>query len=266
MLKTCKKCGAEKPRDEHHFRLVMNRHGNLYLVGACLTCEIEAARGRMKARDRAAAAEIRRAYRATSESFKAMKSAESKRARLRKRIAEAGGEDAFRAILVSRLVSGLEKMAHRLDWPAGEPATKVCWVWNRPGLLRAESYRTRYAMDEEFQIAERIRRQINKRRKRDGVAELMRGAIRRGGESGMVQTMLGYSIADLKRHLERQFVGGMNWGRFMAGEIHIDHIIPQASFNLEDEDQWRKCWCLSNLRPMWAKDNLQKSDKVFTLL
>lgn len=52
----------------------------------------------------------------------------------------------------------------------------------------------------------------------------------------------------------------------MNGEIHIDHIIPKAAFDLSDFDQWRICWGLPNLRPLWAKDNLEKKDKILNLL
>jgi len=58
----------------------------------------------------------------------------------------------------------------------------------------------------------------------------------------------------------------MTWEKFMNGEIHIDHIIPKAAFDLSDFDQWRICWGLPNLRPLWAKDNLEKKDKILNLL
>ncbi|KVU21222.1 hypothetical protein WK62_19750 [Burkholderia ubonensis] len=47
-------------------------------------------------------------------------------------------------------------------------------------------------------------------------------------------------------------------GRFRRGEIHIDHRRPQSSFDLNDADQVRACWALSNLQPLWARDNLTK--------
>jgi hypothetical protein len=138
--------------------------------------------------------------------------------------------------------------------------------WLDPRLSEAERYRIKYQLSEEFRISERLRRQINKQRKRDGVAEIIRGAIRRNGGSKYVEKALGYSIAEMKRHLELQFTRGMNWEKFMAGEIHIDHIVPQADFDLTDDDEWRRCWCLSNLRPLWAKDNLKKGAKLEVML
>ena len=124
----------------------------------------------------------------------------------------------------------------------------------------------RYRLDPEFNLQQRMRRQLTKRAKRDGVAELMRGAIRRGGESNAVQARLGYTIAELRAHLERQFLPGMSWERFIAGEIHIDHITPQAAFDLQNDDDWRACWSLGNLRPLWAADNLAKSDQQHFLI
>jgi hypothetical protein len=137
--------------------------------------------------------------------------------------------------------------------------------WKDPRLNEAGRYRVRYANDTDFMLAERLRRQETKKRKRDGISELIRGAIRRDAESRTIEIRLGYSIAELRQHLERQFTRGMSWEKFKDGDIHIDHIIPQASFDLSDDDQWRKCWCLSNLRPLWARDNLAKSGKVLTL-
>jgi len=137
--------------------------------------------------------------------------------------------------------------------------------WRNPRLSSAEAYRIRYREDVEFMLAERLRRQEMKKRKRDGVSELIRGAIRRGHKSRTIELRLGYSIAEFKQHIEKQFTRGMSWQRFKAGDIHIDHIIPQATFDLTDDEQWRKCWSLSNLQPLWAEDNIKKSCKIKTL-
>ena len=69
-----------------------------------------------------------------------------------------------------------------------------------------------------------------------------------------------YSIEELYNHLESQFTEGMSWDNM--GEWHIDHIRPVASFNYtttECED-FKKCWALNNLQPLWAKDNMSKGN------
>lgn len=77
--------------------------------------------------------------------------------------------------------------------------------------------------------------------------------------------LLGYTAAQLRDHIERQFLPGMTWGN--KGQWHIDHIIPVSSFNIASADspEFRVCFGLPNLRPLWAQDNLAKSDKVETL-
>jgi 5-methylcytosine-specific restriction endonuclease McrA len=72
--------------------------------------------------------------------------------------------------------------------------------------------------------------------------------------------LLGYSLPELREHLERQFVRGMSWEKI--GDWHIDHILPLSSFTATsaDDPEVRRAWALTNLRPLWAKENMQKSD------
>lgn len=76
--------------------------------------------------------------------------------------------------------------------------------------------------------------------------------------------MLGYSKLDLVKHLERQFVRGMSWDNY--GEWHIDHIRPLSSFDFTNQDAVREAWALSNLRPLWARENILKKDKRLHLV
>jgi hypothetical protein len=117
----------------------------------------------------------------------------------------------------------------------------------------------KYRDDSVFAVRQRLRTQLRKKSKifpkLDG---LMRDALKRKGASPTVEAVCGYAIQDLAAHLERQFVDGMDWDCFRRGEIHIDHKRPQSSFDLNDADQVRACWALSNLQPLWARDNLVK--------
>ena len=139
-------------------------------------------------------------------------------------------------------------------------------AWKDHRLNPGDIYRVRYREDESFAIKERIRNQLTKAAKRSGIADHMRQAINRQGNSSVVESKLGYTIQELTTHLERQFSKGMTWGSFKRGEIHIDHVRPQASFDLSNNDEWSDCWSLPNLQPLWAKDNLEKSDKNYKLL
>ena len=80
------------------------------------------------------------------------------------------------------------------------------------------------------------------------------------------ELLVGYSVSDLRFHLERQFTGGMTWDNY--GQWHIDHVVPVSSFQFTsaEEPAFRACFSLSNLRPLWAVDNLSKGAKRLNLL
>ena len=131
--------------------------------------------------------------------------------------------------------------------------------WQKENISSADKYRLRYRLDPEYNIKERLRRQLNKQKKKDKYADLMRAAINKDRRSPLVTKTFGYSIKELKKHLENQFTDGMTWKAFMSGKIHIDHIKPIAAHDLTNQEEFLSCWALSNLQPLWARDNLVKS-------
>jgi hypothetical protein len=81
-------------------------------------------------------------------------------------------------------------------------------------------------------------------------------------KSGSTIDMLGCDIKFFMQYIEDKFLPGMNWENHTRNGWHIDHIIPCASFDLTDPEQQKKCFHYSNLQPLWAADNIRKSDKV----
>lgn len=69
----------------------------------------------------------------------------------------------------------------------------------------------------------------------------------------------GCSIDFLRNHIEKQFKEGMTWENM--GKWHIDHIKPCVSFNLENIEEQNECFNYKNLQPLWAIENIIKSDK-----
>jgi hypothetical protein len=64
----------------------------------------------------------------------------------------------------------------------------------------------------------------------------------------------------LKEHLERQFKVDMNWDNYGIHGWHIDHKIPLSSAKTEEEI-YKLCH-YTNLQPLWAEENLKKSNKL----
>ena len=55
----------------------------------------------------------------------------------------------------------------------------------------------------------------------------------------------------------------MSWKNHGYYGWHIDHILPCAGFNLENTQEQKYCFHYSNMQPLWAKENLSKSSKIF---
>ena len=77
------------------------------------------------------------------------------------------------------------------------------------------------------------------------------------------EKIVGYTLNDLIFHLEKQFTPKMNWDNY-GTYWHIDHIIPIRAFNFSNYTHidFKKCWALSNLRPLEAKYNISKGGKL----
>lgn len=107
----------------------------------------------------------------------------------------------------------------------------------------------RLKTDEEFKVKKNVSHMIYK---------AMCGL--KSGKSAF--DFLSYDVETLKKNLESKFQSGMTWDNY--GEWHIDHIIPNSFFKYTDmgHEDFKKCWALINLRPMWARENISKSNKL----
>lgn len=89
-------------------------------------------------------------------------------------------------------------------------------------------------------------------------------------QGGSCLNYLPFTIEELRRHLERQLESWMSWnnyGKYDAKSWNddnittwtwqIDHIIPQSElpYSSMQDDNFKSCWALENLRPYSAKQN-----------
>jgi hypothetical protein len=88
--------------------------------------------------------------------------------------------------------------------------------------------------------------------------------LAKGSKAGRSwEQLVGYTATELMDHLERQFLPGMTWENY--GPVwHVDHHIPLSAHNYESPDHadFQKAWALTNLRPLWAFDNMSKRSKL----
>ena len=72
--------------------------------------------------------------------------------------------------------------------------------------------------------------------------------------------MVGCDYEFLIKYIESKFTEGMSWDNYGYYGWHLDHITPLSSAKTEEEIS--KLYHYTNLQPLWAKDNLQKSNKI----
>lgn len=127
--------------------------------------------------------------------------------------------------------------------------------WIQKNREKVNSQQRRYCKerrrdDPSFRILGALRSRLQKALKSQSASKLDRSA-----------DLLGCSAIDLKLHIESQFTDGMTWENYGLHGWHVDHIKPCNKFNLTIDEEQKECFHYSNLQPLWAKDNLRKSDK-----
>lgn len=109
-------------------------------------------------------------------------------------------------------------------------------------------YQNRRKNDICFKLSENLRTRI-------------RGSIKRNSKSRKTFNLIGCTIEEFKYYIEGKFKEGMTWENYGHDTWHIDHIRPCASFDLSDPEQQKLCFHYTNCQPLWAYENLSKSDK-----
>lgn len=229
--KTCTLCRVEfAANSENFFKLKLGKYG---LASRCKKCAVAVkadADREWRAKNHAGLVEYHREYR---EKNSAALSEKAKRKY----------EGARSEILEKRRVYYARTADARREYAAKRRA-------DNPTILQEERKRyrkERFKVDVSFTLRHRV-----------GVA--VRAALSGRRKSRPTFDLLGYSVEDLRAHLVARFRDGMTEADLLSGRVHIDHIRPVSSFNITSDqcDDFKKCWALENLQPLWALDNLRK--------
>ncbi len=121
-------------------------------------------------------------------------------------------------------------------------------VWIQNNREKYNSYWTnRKSEDPEFRLLSGMRSTLSSYLKKRNITK-----------KNKTFELVGCAPEFLKEHLEKQFKEGMNWEN--RNKWHIDHIIPLSSAKTEEE-LYKLCH-YTNLQPLWAEDNIKKSNKI----
>jgi len=112
---------------------------------------------------------------------------------------------------------------------------------------RRRKWKKRYESDSLFKFKRLMRNNVRDSFKRKGFSKNTKS-----------REILGADWDVIRKYFEGKFVDGMNWENY--GKWHIDHILP-ISTAVSEGDVIRLNH-YTNLQPLWAEDNLKKSDKL----
>jgi hypothetical protein len=117
---------------------------------------------------------------------------------------------------------------------------------------KIESYRNNWRSiksknDSLFKLTNNIRTRIKQSFRRNGFTK-----------NSKTYEILGCTFEEFKQHLERKFLKGMNWSN--TKEWHLDHIYPVSL--AKDEQELIRLNHYTNFQPLWAVDNIKKSNKI----
>lgn len=146
-------------------------------------------------------------------------------------------------------------LAYSRNWRANNPE-KVkemhkLWVKENPEKWREIGRRA------EAKMNEKPRRRLSR-----NISCMINKSLNGSKDGRHWETLVGYTIDQLRNHLEKQFKPGMTWEN--RSQWHIDHIIPLSAHNFQSPEDidFKRAWSLKNLQPMWAKENIKKSNKL----
>ena len=122
---------------------------------------------------------------------------------------------------------------------------------------RVEKYRN----DPYFHLVQNMRRRLSSLIRAGKMTKITES------KAEYCKTTLGIEPIKLIKYIEKQFYPHpktgevMSWKNHSFKGWHIDHIKPIAAFELTKLAEQKKCFHYTNLQPLWAEENLSKSDK-----
>ena len=114
-----------------------------------------------------------------------------------------------------------------------------------------KTHRLKYGHDTVYTMKERLR-------------ALTRQSLKGFSKSSKTASLVDCSFENFINYFKSKMTVDMKWEDVMNGKIHIDHIKPCSSFDLSKPEEQKKCFHFTNLQPLWAKDNISKSNKLTT--
>jgi hypothetical protein len=175
-----------------------------------------------------------------------------------------------------------EKLRKRHQSPEQEQERKLSEnayqrAWGKRNKDKKAIYANTYKINHPEKYSEIVRNQKKKEydRKKDTDPQYIIGKrlrtriyllLKDKRKSAATMELLGCTLEFFINYIESQFQEGMSFDNYGKDGWVLDHDRPCASFDLTDPEQQKQCFHYTNIKPLWAIDNMKKSsfyDGVF---
>lgn len=140
----------------------------------------------------------------------------------------------------TRSKDGLKELCR----PCNRAANKE--VWHRHKDKYKERHYKRLKENVAFRVTHNLRTRIRQ--------------LVRDTDDSHYSKYLACTVEQLKAHLQNLFQPGMTWDNY--GDWHVDHKYPLSLAYREGPEAFAKACHYTNLQPLWAEDNLKKSNSI----
>jgi len=146
-----------------------------------------------------------------------------------------------------------------------EKESKKNWNKNNPEYFQEWRENHREGIRQRTNIWEKNK---NKTNPKFNLNRRMKAAIQlslKGNKNGRGwESLVGYTLNNLIKRLKITMPKGYTWQDYLKGKLHIDHIIPKRAFvfRTPEDEEFKQCWSLYNLRLLPSKENLLKKDLI----
>lgn len=123
-------------------------------------------------------------------------------------------------------------------------------IYNQNNIDKIRLYRNKY---NKFRESTDINYKLRKR-----ISSAISNRLIHGKSKKSFLDKIGYTVFELRTHLESKFTKGMSWENYGRHGWEIDHIIPEKMFKYDNMNHpaFKACWSLNNLQPLWSTNKI----------
>jgi hypothetical protein len=153
-------------------------------------------------------------------------------------------------------------LKHHKQWRKDNPEYRKQWLKNNPEYLK------QWRKDNPEKTKEQRKKYDRKHHLNREMSRPMERILKSNKKGKNWEKLVDYTKDDLIKHLKSTIPEGYNWQDFIDAKLEIDHIIPIKAFKFKtpEDEEFKQCWSLDNLRLITKEENKSKYTRINPIL